>query len=151
VHRLSRSSVQNWLLELSRFAITKPSQLREKSDQWFNEVEFLHEHERWSPLIYLGGFVIECLLKSVLWTRRAEPRAAQLVGRSHDLGQLLAECAALDAEIRKPAFAQVRSAFEFLASWTVRIRYNPKRPSAADARMYWQRLVEVRRWLLGRT
>ncbi len=145
-----RRSAGSWLRELACFAITRPSQFREKSSQWFSDVVFLQKHERWSPLIYLGGFVIECLLKSVLWPRRNEPRMRQLLWRSHDLMELLAGCTALDAEIRKPAFAGVWSAFEFLASWTVRIRYNPKRPSTDDARAYWQRLTEVRRWLLGR-
>jgi hypothetical protein len=142
---------KRWLEELARFAITKPSQLREKSNQWFDDADFLHQHCRWSALIYLGGFVVECSLKSVLWPRRTEPRVGRLLWHSHDLGALLAECAALDWEIQKPQFADVLSSFQFLASWTVRIRYNPKRPSAADARAYWQQLKEVRRWLLGRT
>ncbi len=105
--RRRRLPKDRWLSELARFAITKPSQLRDKSHQWFSDVQFLHEHERWSPLIYLGGFVIECLLKSVLWPRRTEPPVGQLLWRSHDLGELLAECAALDAAIRKPVFANV--------------------------------------------
>jgi hypothetical protein len=139
------------LRELAHFAVTRPSQLRDKSHQWFDDVQFLHAHQRWGAAIYLGGFVIECLLKAALWPRRAEPRIDRLLWRSHDLGELLAECRHLKADMRQPRFAEVWAAFQFLGNWTVRIRYNPRLPSAREARDFWERLMEVRQWLLGRT
>lgn len=144
------TSRATWLRELARFQVVRAEQLREKSHQWFDEAGFLHKHQRWAPMIYLGGFVLECLLKSALWPRRYDAAAAELIRRSHDLHRLIARLPQVDALLRRPQFDRVRASFDLVASWTVRIRYNPKRPSSADAIDYWRRLAEVRQWLLGR-
>lgn len=149
MNRAMASRTARWLNELSRFQVSKAEQLREKSNQWFDEVCFLHEHKRRAALVYLGGFVIECMLKSALWQRRHEPAIAVLIGRSHDLHKLLNQLPLIEAKMRTPLADSVRSSFDVLANWTVRIRYNPKRPSPADALDYWGRLKEVRLWLLG--
>jgi hypothetical protein len=140
-----------WLRELSTFSVTKASQLRTKSDQWHADARFLHDSRRYAASVYLGGFVIELMLKAALWPRRREPRIASLLHRSHDLRQLVEECQAIWAEIQKPPHARVLQSLEFLASWSVRIRYNPKQPSADDSADYRRRVELVRTWLRGKT
>ena len=150
VGRSAKVRTRRWLRDLSQFSITKASQLREKSNQWFRETEFLFRNERRAAFVYLGGFVIECLLKYALWPQRHRPEIRKLLWGSHDLDKLLAACGALERELSKPPWDGVRESFEFLKSWSVRIRYNPKCPSAHDVRDYRRRLSEVRQWLLGR-
>jgi hypothetical protein len=143
-------SRSRWLLELARFGVTRQGQLLAKSDQWWTEVDWLIRKRRWAAGVYLGGFVVELLLKAELWPRRAEPRITALLGRSHDLRLLLAHCPRLEEELQRLGGERVRASFDFLGSWSVRIRYNPKQPSADDARDFWRRLAEVREWLRGK-
>jgi hypothetical protein len=150
VPKLGHLPKESWLRELARFAISKPSQLREKSEQWFRDTQCLHDHQRWSAVVYLGGFVIECLLKCALWPRRTERRVIRLLWRSHDLYDLLDACPETRTELNKPPFDAVRSSFDFLANWAVRIRHNPKRLSQEEGLEFWRRLKEVRTWLRGR-
>lgn len=138
-----------WLTELSAFSVEKASQLRAKSDQWFADTEFLFKSKRWASCVYLGGFVIELLLKSELWAQRNDPVIRKLLYSSHDLDQLRLACRRIDAKLSSPLENQIGSRFESLASWSVRIRYNPKIPSAGDAKFFMIRLKEVRKWLIG--
>jgi hypothetical protein len=139
-----------WLGELSRFQVTKKSQLQSKSDQLYADVDFLNKSERRSTAVYLGGFVIELLLKAALRERRSEAAVAALLGRTHDLGELLSKCGEVESELFNPTNARIKGSFDLLANWGVRIRYDPRVPSAAEARDYWGRLTEVRKWLLGK-
>lgn len=145
-----RSESAAWLAELGRFSITRAAQLKEKSNQWFDDVQFLHQEARWSAAVYLGGFVIELLLKAALWRRRNEPAIRKLLFSTHELDLLLRHCGDLHAEMNKRGCDAVRSSFSAVTVWSVRIRYNPKRPSAADAGDYLGRIREVRQWLLGK-
>lgn len=146
-----RGRIQStWLDDLSQFAIIRPAQLKEKSGQWFDDAKLLYVHKRYAATIYLGGFVVELLLKAGLWERRSEPEIAALLGRSHDLALLLSSMPVVADEIQKPEWDVVRVGFEHLSSWSVKVRYNPKKPSSSDARQYWRQLSEVRKWLIGR-
>jgi HEPN domain-containing protein len=133
----------------AHFGVTKASQLVTKSDQWFSDVQLLYRNGRYAAALYLGGFVIECLLKAALWNRRFEGRIRSILYGSHDLERLLG----LNAELRQAylaAPARLRESFSELSAWTVRVRYNPRRPSAADAEAFVGRLREVRAWLRQR-
>ncbi|MGD2110216.1 MAG: hypothetical protein PVI86_12610 [Phycisphaerae bacterium] len=127
----------------ARFAVTRPSQLVTKSDQWYDDARFLHRSKRYAAAMYLGGFVVECLLKRALWGRRSEPAVRKLFFASHDLAELLDANKDLASRMqadRTRAYDQ----FVQLTSWTVRFRYNPRKPHADDARVFMRRLKETR-------
>lgn len=132
------------------FSISRPTQLLEKSHQLFGDVEFLFNSGRDATAIYLSGFVIELMLQAKLFDRRLEPHMATLIYRSHDLDALMAECSVLENDLSSPVYAGVRASFMAIKSWSVRLRYNPKRPSRGDATVYRRHLNEVRNWLNGR-
>lgn len=141
----------NWLTRLGReYTPKRPTQLREKSHQWFEEVRFLSKHDRRAAAVYLGGFVIELLLKSLLWHRRSEPKVGVLLHRLHDLEELLLTATDVSRQLASPANTEVRLGFQRLASWSVRVRYNPAIPSKRELVEFVHDLREVRTWLLGR-
>lgn len=131
-----------------RFQIARATQLTTKSDQWYEETLLAQQRERYSLTLYLGGFVIECLLKASLWSRRFEPRVRALLFASHDLAALLATNPALSRGLEGDL--SVHSSFVRLTSWHVRFRYNPKRATREDAGEFLRRLREVRLWLRGK-
>jgi len=131
------------------FQVTKKSQLTTKSDQWFADTEYLHKSKRYAAALYLGGFVIECLLKASLWDRRFDAKVRPLLFRSHDLGELREANTALDVQMQADRL-RVHEQFVRLSSWTVRVRYNPKRVATQDAKDFMRRLKEVREWLRPR-
>src|SRR4051794_16242384 len=105
----------------AQFNVHKPSQLITKSDQWFEDVLFVYRGKRHAATLYLGGFVIECLLKARLWHRRFEPRIRSLLF-SHDLGRLLDADVDLAQSLKVGRSAPYKQ-FVQLSAWTVRVRY----------------------------
>src|SRR5258706_8873956 len=86
--------------------VLRPTQLRSVADRRFDDAQALHTTQlnaRANGAIYLGGFVIECLLKAMLvdkfrWLQNssypanrseAEKRIWWLCHRSHDLEAIL--------------------------------------------------------------
>jgi hypothetical protein len=130
------------------FQITKKSQLTTKSDQWLDDSGYLRKSERYAAALYLGGFVIECLLKASLWDRRFEPQIRPLL-HSHDLSALRAANTELDRRMQADRLG-VHEQFVRLSNWTVRVRYNPRRVARQDADDFMRRLKEVRGWLRTR-
>ena len=133
----------------SSFGITKASQLKTKSDQWFEDVQFLFRNERYSAAVYLGGFVIECLLKASLWSRRQDDAIRSLIFRSHDLPRLLHANSALERDMQRDKLRN-HAHFVQISSWHVRIRYNPRQVHREDADAFLAHLREVRTWLRDR-
>ncbi|HOW18227.1 MAG TPA: HEPN domain-containing protein [Phycisphaerae bacterium] len=131
-----------------RFSLTKKSQLTTKSDQWFDDARFLHQSARYAAALYLGGFVIECLLKAALWERRQEPDVRRLL-YSHELDDLLAALPVLAREMERDPVG-VQEEFVQICNWNVRIRYNPLRVDKRDCDDFVRRLTEVRTWLRDR-
>ena len=125
------------------FRPQRPAQLKSKSDQWLEDVVFLFRHHRFNAAIYLGGFVVECLLKASLWSRRKEPHIKRLIFQSHDLTDLLELNKELSRQMEKDSLDTHRS-FVQIANWNVRFRYNPKRVTHQDAQRFMQDLREVR-------
>lgn len=131
------------------FAVTKKTQLATCSDQWFKDVEFLcRQTKRYRAALYLGGFVIECLLKAALWERRWEKRVRGLLF-SHDLTALLEVNPRLAKALRSDRQNRYEQ-FVRLSTWTVKVRYNPKPVRQEDAGDFMRRLKEVRQWLRKR-
>lgn len=131
------------------FCIQRKNQLIAKSDQWFNDVGYLYKGERFSASIYLGGFVVECLLKAALWPRRFEEAIRRLLYASHDLTDLLEANPTLAQSLRNDNTGNYEL-FVRLSNWNVRVRYNPTRIGKQDADKFMRQLTEIRRWLRGK-
>ena len=84
------------------------------------DVEFLYRNGRYAAALYLGGFVVECLLKAALWRRRFEARMRSLLFRSHDLGELLDASVPLPEALSRETQG-LTDGFRVLAGWSVQM------------------------------
>lgn len=132
------------------FRVSRPTQIVTKSDQLFKDVEFLYKQKRFALVLYLGGFVVECLLKAALWKRRHERGVRELLF-GHDLARLLAASPVLSRDMERDRLGAYNYFyFVRVSSWHVGIRYNPKQVAPEDADAFLTQLREVRRWLRNR-
>src|SRR6266853_3568211 len=93
-----------------------PAQLRTVAQRRFDDADYLRksgDNARANGVFYLGGFVIECLLKAKLLELRPSMQRAvstetmsekdrrlwSLIFRSHDLGEMLARVPALEMKL----------------------------------------------------
>jgi len=155
-----RSSITRIFLKLR----LRPSQLRTVADRRLDDAIALRrtgQNARANGAIYLGGFVIECLLKARLlevyaWLQNA-PSAE---GRSKDERYLWSLCYRLhdlDAILAKlPEIAQRMSRMEqrgsnrlgqslksICARWTVHARYSPFSADMHDAQAFLDQIKEL--------
>ncbi len=147
----------------------RPSQLRTVAERRFNDAEALRntgKNERANGAIYLGGFVVECLLKAQLliqypWLQNTgspegrspeDRRLWSLCYRSHALDEILAKL---------PTILQKLSAFEqqnsnrltqslksICAEWSIFARYSPQSADIDDARNFLDQIKEIKKWLV---
>ena len=112
----------------------RPSQLRTVADRRFDDAQALRgtgENARANGAMYLGGFVVECLLKAKLMERfpwlqgarspqgrtKADQHLWSLCYRSHDLDEILAK---LPDVIDKLSQVEGRESNRLIQSLTVR-------------------------------
>jgi hypothetical protein len=95
--------------------------------------------------VYLGGYVIECLLKAAVCVQL---RRDTLPGeyRTHELEPLL-RSSGLEAGLN--ADQKIRLRFARINAWTVRIRYQGKRIDAPRAHEFLDAIKEVSQWILN--
>lgn len=145
-----------------------PAQLRTVADRRLADAECLRkskENERANGAMYLGGFVLECLLKARLledhpWLQApltsassvSEQRLWSLCYRSHDLLELLEALPALKAEVEEQG---KRVGKDYLLKlmrrcneWTVHARYSPYSATMGEAIRFLDDVKELRRCLL---
>jgi hypothetical protein len=154
--------------DIFKKARLRPSQIRTVAERRFADAVCLrksNENERANGAIYLGGLVIECLLKAHLmevspWLQSAGSADAgpvaeryrwSLCYRSHDLDEILAELpditlklSRLDQRGRPRLVQSLRS---ICANWTIFARYSPKMATMAEARHFLDRVEELKPWL----
>jgi hypothetical protein len=114
--------------------------------------------------MYLGGFVLECLLKAKLldahpWLQAplsvspttSEQRLWSLCYRSHDLVEILEHVPGLIEEGKARDSMEgrnlVRKLFTRCGEWTVHARYSPMSATLAEAREFLADVKETRQWL----
>src|SRR5215213_3907353 len=124
-----------------------PAQLRTVAQRRFEDAEYLrksNDNARANGVFYLGGFVIECLLKAKLLERYPSMRSAdsseqmsvqdkriwKLIYRSHDLLRMLPYLPELQRDLvtkdkrhGKDRLGDLRGICE---NWTIFARYSPK-------------------------
>jgi hypothetical protein len=97
---------------------------------------------------YLGGFVIELLLKAQLLTRYEKldrsGRVGHLLNRSHDLTEILDLMPDVEAMVEKrgqrdglPYRTHLR---EICSTWTIFARYSPQTTTVAQAKVWLDRV-----------
>lgn len=150
----------------------RPSQLRTVAERRYDDAEFLRkqakgDNARANAVMYLGGFVIECLLKAKLmeeqpWLQSARDPAKltkeqketwELCYRKHDLGAILEHLPQLTSRLaaedrragRSRGFLQILKMLG--ATWTIQVRYSPHQESMEVASQFMERIKEVKECL----
>ena len=146
----------------------RPDQLRVVADRRFEDADCLRrtrQNARASGAMYLGGYVIECLLKAKLLERyrwlqsvaspqdrpQAERELWSLCYRKHSLDELLAklpEVQARLAAVEQRGKQKLLSALkEICARWTVFARYSPHSATISEAKQFLSQVKELKSWL----
>lgn len=145
-----------------------PGQLRTVADERFGDADALRQtccNARANGAMYLGGFVIECLLKASLlekysWLRSAtsldgrtgeEKRLWSLCYRSHDLDEILAKLPEIQDRLSRLEQQGSRRLNQTLKSicarWTIYARYSPYKADIDDARTFLDQIKELKKCL----
>lgn len=141
----------------------KPSQMRTVAERRFADAQALcdtDKNERANGAQYLGGFVIEMLLKARLIDLHPDVAKLQahermdeevrhiwsLIYRSHDLDEMLKRLPQLEAALHKQGEIEGEQYLDHLreicSTWTIYARYSPLNTNIKDAR---EMLKRVRR------
>ena len=145
-----------------------PRQLRTVAERRLGDARFLQKsglNARANGAMYLGGFVVECLLKANLleehpWLQSAgtppEHSASAralwfLCYRWHDLGGMLERLPKLTERLaptgQRGQTRMLQSLKSICAQWTIHARYSPRMATIQEANEFISRIEEVRPWL----
>ena len=109
----------------------------------------LFRAKRWGGSIYLGGYVVECLLKASILARQGIS-VLPVDYWHHDLERLVDE-AGLRVPLRALLNSEIRQRMTLLHGlWDVTIRYGGKRFVRSQAASALSAVEVIRTWLLGR-
>ncbi|HWL94219.1 MAG TPA: hypothetical protein VNT79_11865 [Phycisphaerae bacterium] len=115
--------------------------------------------------MYLGGFVIECLLKARLLDRfkwlqsagspegrsKGDQHLWSLCYRSHNLDEMLEKLPEITIKLstqeQRESNRLVQSLKSICAQWTIYARYSPYNADSDDARNFLNQIRELKPWL----
>jgi hypothetical protein len=144
-----------------------PGQLRSVADRRYDDAMCLlesAENARATGAIYMGGFVIECLLKALLLERhpnlqqpvdpaRLSKRDREVLEQlyGHELDVMLQFLPDVKRKLTRVADEQGRPLWRrfrgVCEEWTVYARYSTKLAAPDDAREFMGTVREVKEWL----
>lgn len=145
-----------------------PAQLRTVSDRRLADAEYLRRsraNKHANGAIYLGGIVLECLLKAKLlehhkWLQnhrgdlssrtRHEQYLYSLCYQKHDLTALLENLPAVSRQlsaIRGRRLDLLGMLKKLCAEWTIHVRYSPETATLKTAGVFLDGIKELRQWL----
>lgn len=144
-----------------------PGQLRSVAERRYDDAMCLLNsgvNARSTGAMYMGGFVIECMLKALLLERHSNLQVpldpAKLSARDrevygllygHELDDMLAFLPEVEKKLRVVKDAQGRSVWEKFRSlceeWTVYARYSPRLAKIEVAKEFLNTVREVKSWL----
>ena len=146
----------------------RPEQVRTVAERRFEDADCLRKtgkNARANGVWYLGGLVVECLLKARLlekftWLQSVRDPAGRsqiekdlwsLCYRSHDLDEIREKLPEVD-EILSAAEKQGRqrlsqSLKSICAEWTIFVRYSPQSSEMRHASQFLDQVKELKRWL----
>lgn len=104
------------------------------------DARVLLRNKRYDGAVYLGGYVVECMLKAAICQWIGEERLPERY-MTHDLNWLLQQ-AALVVE------PYISKHWQDVAIWDVTARYSSQVISAQSARQFIDAMEVIRRWLL---
>ncbi len=135
----------------------KPNQMRTVADRRFDDAEALRrtkQNKHANGAMYLGGFVLECLLKAKMLEKYPDVRAnaktktdrkrRDLIYRYHDLDGLLGHLDGLKAAMTKQQYDILRM---LCGQWTVFARYSPKTAKMQEAVVFLDKIKGLRKCL----
>jgi len=146
----------------------KPSQLLTVAQRRLDDAEWLRksgQNARANAVFYLGGFVVECLLKAKMLERYrfmqhvGSPRDLSdqdrevwnLIYRSHDLEEMLERLPEMRQRMmeadRREGTQRVEALSTVCEQWTIFARYSPKMQTMAEAEVFLDEVRRVKRWL----
>lgn len=119
--------------------------------QRLSEAQILVKNELWAAAIYLTGYSIECVLKSLLITLTPKNQRANIMVSmrddfGHSLRRLRAGVIARGARIP----ATVASHLLFASTWSPDLRYEPGPGDPAEAARFLSAAKVVMAWADGR-
>jgi len=140
-----------------------PGQLRAVAEYRFDDAMCLiksGENARGNGAMYLGGFVIECLLKALLLERHPnlqgpvdpaklseQDKGVLSLLYSHELDAMLFYLPEVEKKLSvddRSTWKRFRSACE---QWTVYARYSPRLAAPQEAQRFLATVKEVKSWL----
>ena len=145
----------------------RPFQARTVAQRRFDDAKALQKTGRnrhANGAMYLGGFVIECLLKARLlkkhkWLQSPtvirHPSANQaellrLCYQSHDLEKILTRLPEVSEGLRvaeQRGSGRLNQSLKKVCTWTVYARYSPYDATMAEASRFLNQIEELKRWL----
>lgn len=120
--------------------------------QRFEDAEFLLSAERTTAAVYLAGYSIECMLKSLVLSRAPRSRQAEIVrsfrgAKAHEYDWLLR----IYSERSGPALPiDIVPHFARVNAWSTDMRYSPGTLEYRDATVFLESAVEIMNWADGR-
>lgn len=145
-----------------------PAQARTVADRRLGDAECLRksgDNARANGVFYLGGIVIDCLLKAMLLEEHPElatplnndvlspggRHVRSLIYRSHELDQMLEALpdlrARLEANDQQHGTRLLDMLTRICETWTIYVRYSPKSTTMEKASRFLDQVREVRPWL----
>jgi HEPN domain-containing protein len=130
----------------TRLNLERKAVLLQLANERLADANVLLRQKRYNGTVYLGGYVIECLLKAAICVYL---RTDRLPGRYqwHDLDRLLVASGLQPAMEDDPV---VYARFRRVDIWHVALRYEGRRYNPRDARTFLDAVKEVRAWILSR-
>jgi hypothetical protein len=115
----------------------------------FGDAEFLFAHERNTSAVYLAGYGVECLLKSLILSACPKTQRTAVLNtfrgaRAHDFGWLKAQYfqywkGSIPAEIAKD--------FVRVATWSTDLRYLSSVIRYREARAFLDSAAKIIKWI----
>jgi hypothetical protein len=142
--------------------------LRTVADRRFADADALRrtgKNAHANGAMYLGGFVVECLLKAALlerypWLQSAgspDERSKEdhhlwsLCYRSHDLDEILAKLPRIGEKLsrieQRDSNRLLQAMKSICGQWTIYARYSPYNADIDDARTFLDQIEELKPWL----
>ncbi len=120
--------------------LERQSVLMHIADRRRGDASALLQKKRYDGAVYLGGYVVECMLKAAICQWIGEERLPECY-MTHDLNWLREQAAlVIESRLRKP--------WQDVAIWDVTARYSSQVISAQSARQFIDAMEVIRRWLL---
>lgn len=165
--RLSRVGQRFILIAMRIFQKVRlrPTQLRTVAARRFDDANALRQtrkNARANGAIYLGGFVVECLLKAKLlekfaWLQTANSAEGRskndrhlwsLCYRLHDLDAILGKLPEIEQRLssmeQRESSRLLQSLKSICAGWTIYARYSPYSADIDDARAFLDQIEELK-------